>query len=317
MKNLSLLAIIFLACTTEQDLGNRPSVVAPDEDSGSVNVADDASPGQGVDAGRVTNDAGRTVDSGNPPPVDAATPTPDAGAGAGVPQFVAAGSAAFSTNGVIDLTVPGGTQSDDLMLALVNAQETGGPNSLVTPAGWTPLVGFPIHNVVTSYAPYIIPTIENHGTWIFRRTASATEPSSLPIQLASATPVRGLVVVYRGADVAAPIHDKNGAGYFGQGDSNGLGMGNTTLTKGTEVSFVTTAFTVGASYSVVAVGGPARRSERVNTGEQPNGLNLIVHDSELSSFGIFTGHKITNRVSPSGSVGQYLFSATTLVLKPR
>ena len=231
-----------------------------------------------------------------------------------VPEFVAAGSStviAGSTS--LSLPTPSGLLRDDFMLALVDAEEGAGPRVLSAPAGWTLIGGFPIHNLASDYPPYVIPATENHGTWIFQKFVGPSEPAATVFVFPSAATARGVVVSYRGVDKIAPIHDKSAIGFFGPGDTNGLGSGNTTLTAGRVVNLIATALTSRATYTVVQTSMSV--TERVNSGEQPNGLNVIVHDSKVV-FRTYSGPWIANMQSPSGLSDDFLFSATTLVLKP-
>ena len=57
-------------------------------------------------------------------------------------------------------------------------------------------------------------------------------------------------------------------------------------------------------------------AERVNSGEQPHGLNLIIHDSVLVP-NLFFAASITHKQSPQNTTQSYMFSTTTLVLSPQ
>jgi hypothetical protein len=233
-----------------------------------------------------------------------------------VPAFVAAGTANLIT-GATSLAVPtpAAIQANDFLIAMIDAQEESGARTLAVPAGWTLVGGFPVHNVSTAHPPYIIPASESHGTWIFHKFAAAGEPAATTFDFASAATARGVMVSYRGVDTTTPIQGKSALGFHGTGGTNGLGSGNTPLQRGRQVNLIATALTSNATYTVVQTSGSSI-VERFNSGEQPNGLNLIVHDS-TTSFGIFTGPSIANRQSPSGSSDAFLFTATTLVLKPQ
>ena len=85
------------------------------------------------------------------------------------------------------------------------------------------------------------------------------------------------------------------------------------------MSFFATSPTTHPTYSLVKK--DAYIAERFNSGEQPNGLNLIIQDEKILSYGgsnsALIGPSILNRQSPSGSGDMFLFSGTTLVLTPR
>lgn len=231
-----------------------------------------------------------------------------------IPSFVAASApvlAASSTS--LTIGTPAGVQTDDLLIALVDADEGSGSRTMNTPSGWTLLGGFPLHNLSTSHTPFVIPTTQNHGTWIFHKFAGAGEPASVPFAFTSATTSRGVVVAYRGVAKANPIHDKSAFNFYGSGSTNGLGSGNTTLTSGRQINLIATATTTHATYTVVTP--DSDRNERVNTGEQPNGLGLVISDEPIFSK-LFFGPSIANKQSPSGTSDGFMFSTTTLVLTP-
>ncbi len=232
-----------------------------------------------------------------------------------IPSFVAAGGAALVTGGTsLAVATPAGIVADDFLIAMIDAQEEAGPITLPAPAGWTLIGGFPVHNLSTAHAPYVIPALENHGTWIFHKFAGAAEPATTAFDFPSAATARGVIVGYRGVDTAAPIHDKSALPFYGTGGTNGLGSGNTTLKSARQVNLIATATTAHPTYTVVK--SSASITERFNSGEQPTGLNLVVHDGTLT-FNTYSGPSIANKQSPSGLSDGFLFSATTLVLKPQ
>lgn len=232
-----------------------------------------------------------------------------------IPTFVAASTPTLITaESSLTVATPAGVQTDDLLITFIDADEGTGAHTLSTPAGWTLLGGFPIHNVSTAHSPYIVSPTQNHGTWIFHKFANANEPGSASFAFQRASTSRGVMLAYRGVDKANPIHDKSGMGFYGAGETNGLGSGNTTLTAGRQVNLIATATTAHPTYTVVQT-SPGR-VVRVNTNEQPNGLNLIVYDSAIFAK-IFSGPFIQNKQSPSGLADGFLFSATTLVLTPQ
>ena len=233
-----------------------------------------------------------------------------------VPTFVAAGTSSVSASATsLAVGAPAQIQTDDLLITVIDAQEESGPRTLATPAGWTLIGGFPLHNLANAHPPYVIPASENHGTWIFHKFATAAEPATTSFDFTTASTARGVTVAYRGVDKSAPIHDKSALGFYGTGGTNGLGGGNTSLQTGRQVNLIATAVTAHATYTVALTGGSSI-TERFNSGEQPGGQNIIVHDTTIG-FGIFTGPSIANKQSPSGTSDGFLFSATTLVLKPQ
>jgi hypothetical protein len=143
------------------------------------------------------------------------------------------------------------------------------------------------------------------------RIAGAAEPASQGFNFGAAATARGAILAYRGVDPVAPIHDKAALPFYSDGDTNNLVAGNTTLQSGRQVNLVATAMTDHATYTLI---NTTAVSERLNTGEQPSGLNLIVHDSPIS-LGIFLGPQIANHTSPSGMIDDFCFVPVTLVLK--
>jgi hypothetical protein len=102
--------------------------------------------------------------------------------------------------------------------------------------------------------------------------------------------------------------------YYSTGDTNGFGSGSTTLGKARQVNLIATAMTDHPTYTVVRTSASIK--ERFNSGEQPNGLNLIAHES-TTALGGFTGPSVMHKKSPSGSGDGFCFVPTTLVLAPQ
>ena len=253
-----------------------------------------------------------------PAPLPPSSPSPPSSPAPSEPTFVAAGASSLLEDGTtLELSTPSAIQSDDLLLALIDADEGAGPRTLAAPAGWTLVPGFPLHNLSSAHPPYVIPPSQSHGTWIFYKVVPAANAATASFEFATTATACGVMVGYRGVDPSAPIHDKSAYGFYGDGDTNGSGSGNTSLLHGRQVNLVATAPTAHPTYTVVKTGYGVR--ERFNSGEQPNGLNLVIHDESIlpiGSFSIFTGVSIKNMQSPSASGDAFLFSGTTLVLKP-
>ncbi len=225
-------------------------------------------------------------------------------------SFVAADSPVrVNTGTAVALATPAGIQANDFLIAFVDVQETSANNSVTAPNGWTLLGGYPIHN--GAHSPYIIPATENQGTWVYYKFAGASEPSPATFMLGTTGETRAAMIAYRGVKLAAPIHDKAGFGYYGEDASQNFTAGNTTLATGLEVDIVDTAQTDRATFTVTP--NEPWLSERLNTGESADGLNLIVQDQPIS-FNVYLGPSIQNMQSPANITDEFDFTATTLVL---
>jgi hypothetical protein len=306
LSRLALTSLLLTACTAPSpnpaDATGPTTLHGPD--LGSLASADLADPTAAADLAPVS-----APDLAQAPTPDLAPPL------APRPSFVAASDTVELTSATtLSLALPAGVAAADLLLAFVDAEEGDGSRSLSAPAGWTALGGYPIHNLASAHAPYLIPASESHGTWIYWRVIGASEPPSYAFAFASASHARGVLLAYRGADPVTPIHDKSGMGYYGTGGTNGFGSGNTTVSLGLEVQLVATSRTDHPTYTIVG-SGPLL-SQRVNSGEQPNGLNLVVYDEPVL-FGFYDGPQIANKQSPSGISDGFCFSATSLVLQPK
>lgn len=230
------------------------------------------------------------------------------------PVFVSATAPVLSTSMLkLTLAFPTPQQPGDFLIALIDVDEGTGPATLATPAGWTLLGGWPIHNLNSQHTPYIIPMTQNHGTWIFTHFVVAAETPSVEFTFAANTTARGTIVAYRGVNTTTPVHDKTGYGLYGNGDTNGFGSGNTTLNAGTQVSLITTATTSYGSYTTTyETGGIV---ERVNSGENPTGLNVIIHDDTIYPR-IYLAPNVRHFQSPSSSSASFMYSIATLLLTP-
>ncbi|MDP1823446.1 MAG: hypothetical protein Q8L48_09395 [Archangium sp.] len=230
------------------------------------------------------------------------------------PVFVSATAPLLGTQMLkLTLAFPTPNQPGDFLIALIDADEGTGPATLATPPGWTLVGGWPIHNLNSQHTPYIIPMTQNHGTWIFTHFVVAAETPSVEFTFSANTTARGAIVAYRGVNTLTPVHDKTGYGLYGDGDTNGFGAGNTTLNAGTQVSLITTATTAYGSYTTTyETGGIV---ERVNSGENPNGLNLIIHDDTIYPR-IYLAPNVRHFQSPSSSSASFMYSIATLLLTP-
>ncbi len=231
------------------------------------------------------------------------------------PPFVSASPPQLLTRGsTLALPFPEPRLTGDFLIALVDADEGDGPRTLSLPPGWALLSGWPIHNRSTDHSPYIIPALQNHGTWIFTHFAVANEPALVEFLFSSDTTARATIVAYRGVDSLKPVHDKVGYGLYGDGDTNGYGSGNTTLDVGRQVSLFATAATPDVTYSITSQTSGV--VERVNSGEQPYGLNVIIVDDEIYPRSFFPRH-VRHFQAPSASSSSFMFSIASLVLTPR
>lgn len=231
------------------------------------------------------------------------------------PDFVSA-STPVAIDAATTLTVgaPPQTQPGDFLIAIIGAAEESGARTVPAPAGWTLLGGWPIHNLTSQHTPYIIPTSENHGLWLFTHRVAAGDAPDVSFTFNTATIARGVIVAYRGVSLTNPVNDKVGFGLYGDGNTNGFGSGNTTLNVARQVNIVGTALTTFASYSTTFA-SPGR-VERVNTGEHPNGLNLIVHDDDIYPR-LYTAPGVRHFRSPSGTTMSMQYIIATLLLTPQ
>jgi hypothetical protein len=231
-----------------------------------------------------------------------------------IPTFVAATGSSVDGATTLSLAPPTGSQQGDLLVALLDAQETSAAHALTMPTGWTLLPGFPLHNQAGQHTPYLIPATENHGTWIAWRRATVSEPATYDFAFDSAATARGVVVAYRGVDPVTPIQNVSGDGYYGTGGTNGLGMGFTNLVHATQVTLVATAVTDHTTYTVLQT--DPFNTERYNTGMQNDGLNLVVYDAAIQPS-YYAAPEIANKQAPSGSSDGFMFSATSILLTPQ
>src|SRR5262245_19248731 len=110
-------------------------------------------------------------------------------ASAGSPvSFVAASSGTNGGGTTLTIDAPSGAMDGNVMLAGIS---THGQSDLTPPDGWT-LVK------------------KNKNTSVFVHTVDGSEPSSYTWSLATGRSAAGVITVYEGVDVAAPVMDKSG-----------------------------------------------------------------------------------------------------------
>jgi hypothetical protein len=103
--------------------------------------------------------------------------------------FRSASSASIKPGNSISVARPAGLQTGDVMLAAVNV--SGAPNTLASPAGWTPLRADANGNGFKQF--------------VFWKVATASEPSSYAWGLGGSFGAAAAIVAYSGVDTAAPL----------------------------------------------------------------------------------------------------------------
>lgn len=224
--------------------------------------------------------------------------------GATVPQLL-------TQSTTLSMFLPEDSAPGDFMIVLVNADEGTGERELATPSGWALLGGWPLHNRVGAHTPYIIPSSENHGTWVFTRLKSAAD-ASVELKFSTPTTARGTIVACRGVNRANPIHDKEGHTQYDEGSAL-WGGGNTTLEVARQVALLGTSATTDTSYITVTESDGVK--QRMNTGEQTAGLHVIVCDDTIWPRLYFAPH-VRYFQLPSNSETKFMFSISTLLLTP-
>ena len=217
------------------------------------------------------------------------------------------------TTGIIDalqqplLTLPfPPNQAGDFLIAVLNVDEGAGQRTFATPASWTLLTGWPIHNISARYPTYNVPASQNQGTWVFTHFVVQGELEKVSFVADLPTTARGAIVAYRGVEPMRPIHDDLHYPLFGA--SSNFGSGSTTLLDGREVHFVTTAPTTEPTRTASPTGA------RVNSGLQPEGLNLVIYDST-----VYPNHVQSTGVENFDAIGApipVMFTIGALVLTP-
>ncbi len=228
------------------------------------------------------------------------------------PSFVAASGPSKVTNtAAFSVATPVDAIAGDFLLAIVAARDEAGTLQLATPPGWNLLVGYPMRNRNDAHNPYIIPAEENIASWVMWRWNDAATPSSHPLVFsAQATLANASVVAYSDVDPITPIDVHVAYPLFGDGNTNGFGSGNTNRTGGTEVALIATAFTSWGQRTDVTTSV----EQRVNSGETADGLNIVVHDTLLSSFKIHYGPSVRHKRLPANSTTSLLWNASMVVL---
>ena len=230
--------------------------------------------------------------------------------------FVAGGvSKRIDGEAVMQLGLPEGFQTADLLLAVIDADESAGPHTLTAPGGWAAVGGFPLHHVASSHTTMNPPASQNHGVWLFTKSATANESTTQTFTFSANASARAVVQAYRGVATSNPIHDKAAGGVFSYGnDPRATSSGGTSLAQARQVNIVATGRTTYATYSRLL--NDSRLNERFNSGESPDGLTIVVQDSTVMN-GFYKTAEITHFESPSNSMRDLLWVTATLVLTPR
>lgn len=111
-------------------------------------------------------------------------------------SYVAASTDASSgSTNTVTVTRPAGTAANDVMLAYITQRGNGFPlhqNMVSVPAGWTFVLSQDDGSSV--------------GLVIYRKVASAAEPSDYSWVLGASDRTAGAVIVFRGVDTVSPVH---------------------------------------------------------------------------------------------------------------
>lgn len=158
--------------------------------------------------------------------------------------FVAASSTQTSS-ATATLSVPSGTQADDVLIALLWAR---GDNSqtITPPAGWTAVTALLRTGNNTA-------TDANHQ--VFVRVAGGSEPGSYTWTLGSSMQWSGGMVAYRGVDTAAPID--NSSTQIVATSATITAPSLTTLTNGAQL-----VYAIGVNSGSTSITAPSGYSER-------------------------------------------------------
>ena len=203
------------------------------------------------------------------------------------PTFVAvdAASGSYTSGSTIDLPVPAIVATDDLMIAQIAYNATGG-GIITPPAGWT-LIDETGGNGVTQALYYRVATASEPTTYSFTLSSGATDTAS------------GAITLYDGVDTASPI-DASGA------------QSNASAAAVTAPSISTTAAnaTLVAFYAVRDDGNgtpPAGMTERTDVNSAQGGAAAdetlaLSADETLGSAGS-TGARTATTDATAGSIG--------------
>lgn len=244
---------------------------------------------------------------------------PPGGAGGGSPAVLApffrGASPLATSDGGTTLTVASASTATEVIfqLAVVVADEGTGQRTLTAPAGWTAVLGWPIHNVSSMHTkPPVPPATQNHGLWLFHRFADATSTSA-DFVFDAPTRARAVVLAYEGVHPTMPIAAKIGGTAFGNGITN-AGSGNSQQKGGRVVTVIGTG-TLGTVTSLLMPDPPYHRT-LASTEEQPTGLHLGVSQSHVSR-GVYLNGNHRFREFPSNRDLELMFTVSSLVLRPK
>ncbi|MBK7861399.1 MAG: hypothetical protein IPJ65_22850 [Archangiaceae bacterium] len=234
----------------------------------------------------------------------------------GIPQWVGAGAEVLiSDAGSLSLSGPSSALPSDFYLAVIDADEMAGPLTATAPPGWSLLVGWPIHNLRADH-PQVGDAGYDHGLWVYSAWAGDAGTVAADFGFNRPATARGVLFAYRDVNLTKPVNDKEGFGLYGDGHATGEGSGNTTLRTARQVMIVVTSPTPFAHRIRFPTSSYGGKTERINSGEVPGGLALLVYDTPIYP-NLYDTTSVSFIKAPSNSTTPLMYGLTTILLKPR
>jgi hypothetical protein len=213
------------------------------------------------------------------------TGSPAAALGATVPvapiAFRAAATGANATARTVDVPLPSGVQSGDLLLASIAVR---GKPTVTAPAGWQ------------------LVRADENGTSMkqatFSRLASAGEPAAYTFGLSSSQAAAGVIVAYSGVDGTDPVETSTGR----------ITDVNSRLISATSAALVTPGAVVIGLYGTAtfaAITSPPSLVERAEVGTPATVYRVTSHAAELALPGVgATGDLLATASAGAKNIGQ-------------